>query len=108
MGEQKTNGFLCCIICIVQCKIDIIRLGDYFNSIYFFGRCDSYCGKDNESEMTNSDLKLTILNSFSLLASFSNIESSLKIILLLVSIAYTILKIYEIFKKKTDGTKIDS
>jgi len=58
--------------------------------------------------MNESDIKLTLLNSFSLLASFSNIESSLKIILLIASIAYTCLKIYEIIKNKTNGNKTDS
>ena len=55
--------------------------------------------------MNESDIKLTILNSFSLLASFSNIESSLKIILLLASIVYTIMKIHEIFKNKSNENK---
>jgi len=58
--------------------------------------------------MNESDIKLTILNSFSLLASFSNIESSLKIVLLLASIVYTIMKIAEIIKNKKDGDKINS
>ena len=58
--------------------------------------------------MTESDIKITLLNSFSLLVSFSNIESSLKIILLIASIAYTFLKIYEIFKNKQNGNKTDS
>lgn len=55
--------------------------------------------------MNDSDIKLTILNSFSLLASFSNIESSLKIILLLASIVYTIMKIHEIIKNKSNENK---
>jgi len=58
--------------------------------------------------MNESDIKLTILNSFSLLASFSNIESSLKIVLLLASIVYTIMKIAEIIKNKKDGDKVSS
>lgn len=57
--------------------------------------------------MNESDIKLTILNSFSLLASFSNIESSLKIILLLASIVYTIMKIAEIIKNKNNENKAD-
>lgn len=57
--------------------------------------------------MNDSDIKLTILNSFSLLASFSNIESSLKIILLLASIVYTIMKIHEIIKNKNNENKAD-
>ena len=58
--------------------------------------------------MNESDIKLTILNSVSLLASFSNIESSLKIVLLLASIVYTIMKIAEIIKNKKDGDKVSS
>ena len=55
--------------------------------------------------MTSADIKITLLNSFSLLASFSNIESGLKIILLLASIIYTGMKIAEQLKSKKDGDK---
>lgn len=58
--------------------------------------------------MNSSDIKITLLNSFSLLASFSNIESGLKIILLLASIVYTGMKIVEQLKKRNDENKIDS
>ena len=58
--------------------------------------------------MNIDDLKLTLLNSFSFLLSFSNIESSLKIILLLGSIVYTAMKIAEQIKKKNNETKTDS
>ena len=58
--------------------------------------------------MNTSDIKITLLNSFSLLASFSNIESGLKIILLLASIVYTGMKIVELIKNKKDGIKTDS
>lgn len=46
------------------------------------------------------DLKIYIVNTISLLASFSNIEMGLKIILLVASIGYTIDKWYNIHKKK--------
>jgi len=46
------------------------------------------------------DLKIYIVNTISLLVSFSNIEMGLKIILLVASIGYTIDKWYNIRKKK--------
>lgn len=52
--------------------------------------------------MTNQDLKLGIINMVSFIVSFTNIESFLKILLLLVSILYTALKVYELLKKKND------
>lgn len=56
--------------------------------------------------MDVQDLKLYLINSLSLIISLSNIEMTLKIILLLASIGYTITKWVEIYKKrKNDGTK---
>jgi len=52
--------------------------------------------------MTNEDIKIGLFNSLSLLVSFTNIESFLKILLLLVSIAYTGLKVYDMLKKRND------
>ena len=49
--------------------------------------------------MTPQDLKIGILNAFTLGVSFTHIENSLKIILLLLSIGYTAQKIYETHKK---------
>ena len=51
--------------------------------------------------MTPNDIKLGIFNSISLMISFTHVENSLKIILLLASIIYTFQKIYEGYKKKT-------
>ncbi len=53
--------------------------------------------------MSNNDLKLYFLNSITMALSFSNIESTLKIILLIASIFYTILKTIETLKKKNDN-----
>jgi hypothetical protein len=47
------------------------------------------------------DIKLAFINSITLtLASFSNIEQWLKITLLVVSIVYTVLKIFNLNKKR--------
>ncbi len=45
--------------------------------------------------MTIQDLKIAILNAITFGVSFTHIENSLKIILLLLSICYTAQKIYE-------------
>lgn len=50
--------------------------------------------------MTADDVKLTILNSTALLLSFSNIENILKIILLVISIVYTLFKSIDFYKTK--------
>jgi hypothetical protein len=50
--------------------------------------------------MDVQDLKIYLLNSFALVISFSNIEMVLKILLLLVSIGYTSMKWYDLYKKK--------
>ncbi len=57
--------------------------------------------------MTHNDLKLYFLNSITMALSFSNIESALKIILLIASIFYTILKTIETLRKKNDGKNND-
>ena len=49
-----------------------------------------------------NDLKVYALNAFSLVVSFTAVENSLKIILLLASIVYTIQKIYQSYKTKND------
>ena len=57
--------------------------------------------------MTADDVKLTILNSIVILMSFSNIENILKIILLIISIVYTLFKTIEFYNskiKKQDGS----
>jgi|TARA_R110000823_G_scaffold9569_6_gene33256 hypothetical protein len=50
--------------------------------------------------MNNSDLKLAFINMLTFGISFSAVENSLKIILLLASIIYTIQKIREAHNKK--------
>jgi len=52
--------------------------------------------------MDLQDLKLYLVNSLSLIISLSNIEMTLKIVLLLASIGYTITKWVEIYKKKNN------
>ena len=52
--------------------------------------------------MQINDLKIYGLNSIAMAISFSNVEATLKILLLCVSIVYTILKTIEIIKKKYD------
>jgi len=59
--------------------------------------------------MTQEDLKLGVFNAITLVLSFSNIEMLLKILLLIVSIAWTALKAYEslqnIKQKKNEANK---
>lgn len=50
--------------------------------------------------MNNNDLKIGIINTISMALSFSNIENTLKIVLLVFSILYTGLKIFETMKNK--------
>ena len=52
--------------------------------------------------MSINDLKLYGLNSLAMAVSFSNVEATLKILLLCVSIFYTIMKTVELLKKKKD------
>jgi hypothetical protein len=56
--------------------------------------------------MSINDLKLYGLNSLVMAVSFSNVEATLKILLLCVSIVYTIMKTVELIKSKKNG-KID-
>jgi len=53
--------------------------------------------------MSINDLKLYTLNSIAMAMTFSNVESTLKIFLLCVSIIYTILKIIDFLIKKKNG-----
>tara|TARA_B110000908_G_C9982616_1_gene326148 strand:+ start:275 stop:442 length:168 start_codon:yes stop_codon:yes gene_type:complete len=55
--------------------------------------------------MTPNDVKLGIFNSISFMISFTAVENSLKIILLLASIIYTFQKIYEGYKKRNAKDK---
>ena len=58
--------------------------------------------------MSINDLKLYGLNSVAMAISFSNVEATLKIFLLCVSIIYTIMKIIELIKNKYDNKRLDS
>lgn len=49
------------------------------------------------------DFKLGVFNATSLMVSFTHVENSLKIILLLASIVYTFQKIYEGYKRKNNA-----
>lgn len=54
--------------------------------------------------MRIDDLKIAFFNTVTLSITFTNIENSLKILLLLVSILYTCIRIYDYFKKKNNET----
>ena len=58
--------------------------------------------------MSHNDLKLYFFNAISMLLSFSNIENFLKIILLVASIFYTLLKTVETLRKKNNDDKTDN
>ena len=53
--------------------------------------------------MTINDLKIYGFNSITMAISFSNVEATLKILLLCASIVYTILKTIELIKQKKNG-----
>lgn len=58
--------------------------------------------------MNQEDVKLAVVNGGSMALSFSNIEYTLKILLLAASLVYTVYKIYELHesrKNKKNGTK---
>jgi hypothetical protein len=52
--------------------------------------------------MSVQDLRIAFFNAISLGVSFTAVENSLKIILLLASIIYTLQKIYETHKRKNE------
>jgi len=58
--------------------------------------------------MTNNDLKLYFFNAITMALSFSNIENFLKIILLIASIFYTLLKTVETLRKKNNDNKTNN
>jgi len=58
--------------------------------------------------MSLNDLKIYGLNSVSMALSFTEIEQGFKIILLCVSIVYTVMKIIELIKKKKNDNKTDN
>lgn len=53
--------------------------------------------------MIPQSLKIYALNATSMIISFSNIEQTLKIILLTVSIVYTIIQIIKLLNKKDEA-----
>ena len=55
--------------------------------------------------MIPQSLKIYALNTTSMIISFSNIEQTLKIILLTVSIVYTIIQTFKLLNKKDDTNK---
>ena len=57
--------------------------------------------------MTINDLKLYSLNSITMAISFSNVESTLKILLLCASIVYTVMKTIELIKNKSKNKDTD-
>lgn len=58
--------------------------------------------------MTINDLKIYGLNSLTFAISFSNVEATLKIILLCASIVYTIMKTIELINNKKNNGSTDS
>lgn len=52
--------------------------------------------------MSHNDLKLYFFNSITMMLSFSNIENTLRILLVAASLFYTVLKIIENLRKKND------
>ena len=56
--------------------------------------------------MSLNDLKLYALNSVTMAISFSNVEATLKILLLCVSIVYTVMKIIELIKGKKNNKEV--
>tara|TARA_R110002012_G_scaffold154504_1_gene314857 strand:+ start:407 stop:580 length:174 start_codon:yes stop_codon:yes gene_type:complete len=55
--------------------------------------------------MSLEDIKLYIFNIITLGVSFTAVENSLKIVLLLATIVYTFQKIYGTYKKKNEADK---
>ena len=55
--------------------------------------------------MSLEDIKLYIFNIITLGVSFTAVENSLKIVLLLATIVYTLQKIYATYKKKNETDK---
>lgn len=53
--------------------------------------------------MSINDLKIYGLNSITMAISFSNVEATLKILLLCASIVYTVLKTIELVKNRKNG-----
>jgi hypothetical protein len=55
--------------------------------------------------MSIEDIRLYTLNASAMAVSFTNVERTLKVLLLCVSIIYTVLKIIEMKSKKDEADK---
>ena len=55
--------------------------------------------------MSFEDIRLYTLNASAMAVSFTNVEQTLKVVLLFVSIIYTVLKIIEMKSKKDETDK---
>lgn len=55
--------------------------------------------------MSFEDIRLYTLNASAMAVSFTNVEQTLKVVLLCVSIIYTVLKIIEMKSKKDETDK---
>ena len=55
--------------------------------------------------MSIEDIRLYTLNASAMAVSFTNVEQTLKVVLLCVSIIYTVLKIIEMKSKKDEADK---
>lgn len=53
--------------------------------------------------MNLKDIQLYALNSVAMAVSFTQVEQGFKLVLLAVSIVYTVMKIIDLVKKKNDG-----
>jgi len=53
--------------------------------------------------MTENDIKIGIINALTMAVTFTNVESILKIILLIVSIVYTILKTKDMIRSRKNS-----
>lgn len=53
--------------------------------------------------MDQNSIKIYILNALTLVMSFTNLEITLKIVLLIISIIYTSMKIYDWINNKIKG-----
>ena len=58
--------------------------------------------------MDNCSLRVYSLNILTIMVSLTNLESELKILLLLISIIYTSMKIYDWVVIKTNGKNADN
>ena len=58
------------------------------------------------NKMTENDIKLTVMNALTMIITFTNVEAILKIVLLIVSIVYTILKTKEMIKSNKTNTDL--